>query len=170
MARKVGSKSDVVFQKTFEGGWEKEIVRRSDGISLDAYVTHPKSGKKLRSGNDLLKFVQENPKYLKYLDPHEVNFSKNPGKKLTPQVQKFIQSILELKSQSGYETNNSGDSRQTSEFGKKSSKKSKSNMKRKQSPEKKSEDIREWNQSDESQDTPGITLSYQDNTAFASMY
>ena len=38
-------------------------------------------------------------------------------------------------------------------------------MKRKQSPEKKSEDIREWNQSDESQDAPGITLSYQDKLA-----
>ena len=109
-------KSDVVFQKTFEGGWEKEIVRRSDGVSLDAYVTHPSSSKKLRSGNDLLKFVQENPKYLKYLDPEEVNFNKHPGEKNSKQVQQFIQAIKNLKSDN--ETNNSG---------KKSSKKSKTN-------------------------------------------
>ena len=78
MARKIQKKNSI-FKKTFKGGWIKEIVKRSGGgMKLDTYVYFP-SGKKLHSKNELLTFVQENTKYLKNLDPTEVNFSKHFG-------------------------------------------------------------------------------------------
>ena len=84
-----------VFRETYPGGWEKTIVQRSDGVSLDAYISHP-AGKKFRSSNDLLKFIQGNPWVLKELDPYDVNFSKKPGQH-TGAIKKFIEQVEDLK-------------------------------------------------------------------------
>ena len=85
-----------IFRESYEGGWEKIIVQRSDGTSTDAYVNHASAGKKFRSGNDLLKYVQDNPRVLQNMDPHEVNFCKTPGKN-SAAVKKFIEAIEKLK-------------------------------------------------------------------------
>lgn len=85
-----------IFREHYDGGWEKIIIQRSDGKSTDAYVNHPSSGKRFRSSNDLLKFVQDNPSILKRMDPNEVNFNKNPGKPPSAAVKKFIEAIEKL--------------------------------------------------------------------------
>ena len=103
MARKIQKKNSV-FKQTFRGGWIKEIVQRSGGMRLDAYVYSP-SGKKLQSKSELFEFVRENTKYLKNLDPTEVNFSKHHGETrpaaVGPLITKFIQEIETLKMDSG---------------------------------------------------------------------
>ena len=51
---------------------------------------------------ELLKFVRENIKYLKNLDPTEVNFSKHHGEtEPAPLTTKFIQEIETLKLDNG---------------------------------------------------------------------
>ena len=71
---------------------------------MDAYVYSP-SGKKLQSKSELFEFVRENTKYLKNLDPTEVNFSKHHGETRPaaagPLITKFIQEIETLKMDSG---------------------------------------------------------------------
>ena len=107
MARKIQKKTSV-FKQTFRGGWIKEIIKRSGGKKLDAYVYSP-CGKKLHSKIELLKFVQENIKYLKNLDPTEVNFSKHHGDdetKPAPLITKFIQEIETLKKDKGLTEDN----------------------------------------------------------------
>ena len=100
MARKIQKKTSV-FKQTFRGGWVKEIIKRSGGKKLDAYIYSP-SGKKLHSKIELLKFVRENIKYLKNLDPTEVNFSKHHGEtEQAPLITKFIQEIETLKLDNG---------------------------------------------------------------------
>ena len=77
-------------------------------MKLDTYVYSP-SGKKLNSKNELLTFVQENTKYLKNLDPREVNFSKHHGDdetKPAPLITKFIQEIETLKKDKGLTEDN----------------------------------------------------------------
>ena len=64
------------------GGWLKRITRRKGGASeghLDVYLTPPSrfvGAKRLRSTDDLIKFLCENASALDGLDPDHVNFQK----------------------------------------------------------------------------------------------
>ena len=95
----------------FRGGWIKEIIkrsgRRSGGMKQDVYVYSP-SGTKLRSNKDLLKFIRENTKYLKNLDPTEVNFQYQQTGETTPSflTSKFIKDIETLKLDNGLAEDN----------------------------------------------------------------
>ena len=95
----MGKVPDTIYDKTFRGGWRKFINRRKDVTKVDTTVVTP-SGKKLRSNVELLKFLRENPSYLKEINPREVNFDKNPehARKCSGTVKKFIQNVEELRS------------------------------------------------------------------------
>ncbi len=69
-------------------GWRKRIVRRKGGKSegsLDVYVTPPhslgnftfKKGKRLRSNEELIKFLADNPAAVATIDPTRANFHKS---------------------------------------------------------------------------------------------
>ena len=96
----MGKVPDTIYDKTFRGGWRKFINRRKDVTKVDTTVVTP-SGKKLRSNVELLKFLRENPSYLKEINPREVNFDKNPehARKCSGTVKKFIQNVEELRSE-----------------------------------------------------------------------
>ena len=96
----MGRVPDTIYDKTFRGGWRKFINRRKDVTKVDTTVITP-SGKKLRSNVELLKFLRENPSYLKEINPREVNFDKNPehARKCSGTVKKFIQNVEELRSE-----------------------------------------------------------------------
>ena len=96
----MGKVPDTIYDKTFRGGWRKFINRRKDVTKVDTTVVTP-SGKKLRSNVELLKFLRENPSYLKEINPREVNFDKNPEhpRKCSGTVKKFIQNVEELRSE-----------------------------------------------------------------------
>ena len=96
----MGRVPDTIYDKTFRGGWRKFINRRKDVTKVDTTVVTP-SGKKLRSNVELLKFLRENPSYLKEINPREVNFDKNPehARKCSGTVKKFIQNVEELRSE-----------------------------------------------------------------------
>ena len=112
MARKIQKKT-TISKKTFRGGWIKEIIKRSGrrsdsgGMKRDVYVYSP-SGTKLRSNKDLLKFIRENTKYLKNLDPTEVNFQYQQTGETTPSflTSKFIKDIETLKLDNGLAEDN----------------------------------------------------------------
>ncbi len=69
-------------------GWMKRIVRRKGGKSegsLDVYISPPhslgnftfKKGKRLRSNEELIKFLADNPAAIATIDPTRANFHKS---------------------------------------------------------------------------------------------
>ena len=100
----MGKVPDTIYDKTFRGGWRKKINRRKDVTKVDTTVITP-SGKKLRSNVELLKFLRENPSYLKEINPTEVNFEKNPEHfgKYSGTIKKFIENVENLRSENGFQ-------------------------------------------------------------------
>ena len=104
-------RNEVVFEQEYEGGWVKMVVARKAKMpgevsrSTDCYVYAPATngrggrGKKLRSSNDLLKWILENPSYSEHLNPLEINFE-NIGKKggLSFGTKKLIKVVDDIKS------------------------------------------------------------------------
>ena len=71
---------------------------------MDTTVITP-SGKKLRSNVELLKFLRENPSYLKEINPREVNFEKNPEQaaKSSKTIKKFVENVENLRLEKGFQ-------------------------------------------------------------------
>ena len=92
-------KGERILNFDLPDGWRKKITRRMTGKaaergSVDVYIYPPK-GPKLRSSQDLLKWIMKNPNYK--IDPSFVNFERT-GERThhpSPSTQKVIE-LLEM--------------------------------------------------------------------------
>ena len=76
--------SNIVFQKTYPGGWTKKISQRNFGTrEMDTYLYSP-TGKKLRSTLELYKYITEHPEYWQNFDPYEINVEKQQERLVNP--------------------------------------------------------------------------------------
>ena len=81
--------NEVLYQKIVSGGWMKKIVRRSTkkqttSRSYDIYLYAPPNaqggyGKRMRSTNELLKYITDHPENWDDFNPLEANLE-YPGK------------------------------------------------------------------------------------------
>ena len=76
--------SNIVFQKTYPGGWTKKISQRNFGTrEMDTYLYSP-TGKKLRSTIELYRYITEHPEYWQNFDPYEINAEKQEERLVNP--------------------------------------------------------------------------------------
>ena len=76
--------SNILFQKTYAGGWTKKICHRNFGTrEADTFLYTP-TGKKLRSTLELYKYISEHPQYWQTFDPYEINVEFKQERLVTP--------------------------------------------------------------------------------------
>ena len=71
------NKDNIIFDRTYEalGKWRKILCKRSTGDHIDPYLITPEKIK-LRSNNDLLEYLKQNPQYWSHFDPCFMNFER----------------------------------------------------------------------------------------------
>ena len=74
------------------GFWTKIMKKRNSGSHVDIYITTPER-KRLRSGAELYKFIENNDKYWSVFDPTEINFDRN-GKQAPSKSTKNLMTFL----------------------------------------------------------------------------
>ena len=69
--------SKIIFEKTYENGWYKKLVRRSKPTEdqINAYLKSP-NGEIFRSPKSLLKYMKNHPEFWKTFDALEINLEK----------------------------------------------------------------------------------------------
>jgi len=90
----------IIFDESYEalGTWRKKICARptvSSKKASDAYIITPDK-KKLRSSNELLNYLSENPKYWPVINPRQINFDKEQTEKIMPNTKKIIKFLEEV--------------------------------------------------------------------------
>ena len=67
----------TIFEKTYENGWYKKLVRRSKptGNFIKAYLRSP-NGETFQSPKSLLRYMKSHPEFWKTFDALEINFEK----------------------------------------------------------------------------------------------
>ena len=67
----------TIFEKTYENGWYKKLVRRSKptGNFIKAYLRSP-NGETFQSPKSLLRYMKSHPEFWKKFDALEINFEK----------------------------------------------------------------------------------------------
>ena len=58
------------------GTWTKIMKKRTSGSYVDVYITTPEK-KRLRSGTELYKFIENNDRYWPVFDASVINFDKD---------------------------------------------------------------------------------------------
>ena len=94
--------SSIIFDESYEalGTWRKMICARGPTVSSkvrasDAYIITP-DNKKLRSSNELLNYLSENPKYWPVINPSQINFDKiqtGDVKSTKKKIAKFLEEV-----------------------------------------------------------------------------
>ena len=71
------SQGKIIFEKTYENGWYKKLVRRSKPTEncINAYLRSP-NGETFRSPRSLLRYMKNHPEFWKTFDALEINFEK----------------------------------------------------------------------------------------------
>ena len=89
----------IIFDESYEalGTWRKMICARGPTVSSkvrasDAYVITP-DNKKLRSSNELLNYLSENPKYWPVINPSQINFDKKQTTDAKSTTKKHISNL-----------------------------------------------------------------------------
>ena len=95
-------KSKIIFEKTYENGWHKKLVRRSKptGDHINAYLRSP-NGETFSSPKSLLRYIKNHPEFWQTFDALEINLEKevDSATKLSDDTWLLIDFLDEKKSE-----------------------------------------------------------------------